>query len=61
MEKLRCDCLNHDKCIQTRVYGMLANIGGRVMQMPDCEYCNVYTPEDKEVWSDVQKDISALG
>ena len=42
--KVKIDCEYKEKCYNTIVYGMLANIGNRTMSMPNCNDCNVYKP-----------------
>ena len=44
MDIKKTDCKNKEECYLNMVYGMLANIGNRTMNMPNCNDCNVYKP-----------------
>ena len=38
-------CKNLETCIQSITWAWLAAYGGREMQLPNCEHCNLYLPE----------------
>lgn len=47
MEVKKIDCEYKEKCYHIMFYGMLANIGNRIISMPNCNECNIYKSEKK--------------
>lgn len=39
---------NLETCTQSIIWAWLAAYGGREMQLPNCNYCNMYHPEGEE-------------
>ena len=50
-------CKNAKVCIETLVLAWLAAYGGREMQLPRCNYCNMYQPEGENNGIEVTEDL----
>lgn len=50
-------CKNLETCIQSITWAWLAAYGGREMQLPSCNYCNMYQPEGENNGIEVTEDL----